>query len=101
MLDGVKISPKTRKVFETLYGFLKEGSKAEHEVMEFAGIGRPMVKRLVGLGLLGIEREIRLPDARVIGADVGASRVIEKLSGDQRRALADVIVIAGEGGSLG
>ncbi len=97
LLEEVKISPKTRGVFEKVYGFLKDGSRAEHELMEFAGIGRPMLKLLVGLGLLVIEREIRLPDARVIGADVEGSRIIEKLSGDQETALADVKALLEKG----
>jgi primosomal protein N' (replication factor Y) len=89
-LAGLKLAPRTRKVFEALHPFLQAGPKAEHEVMAHAQIARPMLKRLLSLNLLRAQREIKLPDHAPVGATVDAPAAPPDLvlSDDQRTAMA-------------
>src|ERR1035437_9186280 len=57
-VENLKVSPKTKKIFEQLHFFLNDGAKAEHEVLQHAEIARPMLKRLLALNLLRMPREL-------------------------------------------
>ncbi|MGN6368768.1 MAG: replication restart helicase PriA [Phycisphaerae bacterium] len=94
--EGKKISPRTKKVFEQLHFFLADSpdGKPEHEVLQHAQIARPMLKRLIQLGLLRTEKDIKLPDAHILGADPqeieNRKSKIENLSPDQQTALTEI-----------
>jgi primosomal protein N' (replication factor Y) len=101
MAAGKKVSPRTKKVFGELHGLLSAGPQSEMAVMTQAGIGKPMVKRLIDLGLLKAEREIALPEAAVIGADVAAGGGLApgvELSADQKRAMGELEKLIDGGG---
>jgi primosomal protein N' (replication factor Y) len=99
MISGKKISPRSRRVFEKLHAFLAGGPRSEIEVMSHAGIGKPMVKRLMDVGLLKAEREIALPEVAVIGADVAGGVGPElQLSADQKRAMMELEGLIDRGG---
>ncbi|HUO07522.1 MAG TPA: primosomal protein N', partial [Phycisphaerae bacterium] len=92
--ENKKISPKTKKVFQQLHFFLAEGPKPEHEVLTHAQIARPMLKRLLSLNLLRMERNLQLPDAHILGATPDSienrKSKIENLTPDQQTALTDI-----------
>ncbi len=99
--EGKKISPKTKKIFQQLHFFLSEGPKPEHEVLQHAQIARPMLKRLLSLNLLRMERDLKLPDAHILGADTSAFNLQPSaltLSSDQQTALTDVYASLNAGG---
>ena len=92
--EGKKVSPKTKKIFQQLHFFLADGPKPEHEVLTHAQIARPMLKRLLQLNLLRMEKDIKLPDANILGANPqeieNRKSKIENLSPDQQTALTDI-----------
>lgn len=98
MLAGRKVSPRSRKIFETLHAFLADGPRSEIEAITHAAVGKPMVKRLMDLGLLRSEREIALPEAAVIGADVLPGAAELELSADQKRAMGELERLIDQGG---
>ena len=88
---GKQLSPKTKKIFQQLHFLLQEGPKPEHEVLTQAQIARPMLKRLLALNLLRMERDLKLPDAHILGAEIESQKSkIETLSPDQQTALSDI-----------
>ncbi len=97
-LEGVKISPRAREVFERVYGFLRgagsegaAGARAEHEVLSQAKIGRPILKRLVEMKLLRMEREIKLPEHEPIGAAAAeVTNAALELTVDQQKAMGEL-----------
>jgi primosomal protein N' (replication factor Y) len=99
-LADKKVSPRTRKLFETLHAFLLAGPKPEHEVMSHAQVARPALKRLQALNLLKAEREIKLPEHAPIGADLAASAGMNngalQLTPDQRAAMAHLEPLLGD-----
>ncbi len=92
-LARIKVSPRTRKVFEQLYAFLLAAPKSELETLTHAQIARPMLKRLLTLNLLRAEREIKLPEPALIGADLSSLIVQDSsltLSSDQQKAMEEL-----------
>jgi len=92
---GKKISPRTRKIFETLHPLLAAGEKTEQEVLTHASIGKPMFKRLLDLQLLEARRQIKLPEPHPTGAHL--ENAIAKpppaeltLSEDQATGMAEI-----------
>ena len=90
-LQNLKISPKTRTIFEQLHFFLSDGPKPEHEVLSHANIARPMLKRLLALNLLRMERKIKLPEHLPPGANLNSPFTIHhsplQLSPDQQSTM--------------
>jgi primosomal protein N' (replication factor Y) len=99
-LAKIKISPKTRKIFEQLHFFLSDGGKPEHEVLTHANIARPALKRLISLGLVRIERVARLPEHPPIGASDHTPLTNDQLqlSPDQQAALTHIESLIDDGG---
>jgi primosomal protein N' (replication factor Y) len=97
-----KASPKTRKLFEQLYPYLQPGPKTEQEVLTHAEIARPALKRLLAQNLLRAEREIKLPDPALIGADLQSIEnqkpKIITLSPDQQTAMDHLTPLMNESG---
>ncbi len=90
----VKLSPRSRKIFEQLHPFLKDGAKMEQEVLTHAQMARPMLKRLMELGLLSATRQIKLPEPHPIGAQTqeieNKKPKIENLTEDQEAGLREL-----------
>ncbi|HVX85270.1 MAG TPA: primosomal protein N' [Phycisphaerae bacterium] len=97
-LEGLKVSAKSKAAFGALHGYLREGPRAELDAMAHAEVGRPMLKRLMALGLIKAEREVKLPEAAVVGADIGGSAAVLELSADQQRAMKEIDGLLDAGG---
>jgi primosomal protein N' (replication factor Y) len=101
-LKGVKVSPKSKKIFEKIHFFLSDApeGKAEHEVMAHAEIARAVIKRLLSLKLIVAERVVKLPEATPVGANsefrIQNSELI--LSADQQVAAEHIDGVLEEGG---
>ncbi|HVS71101.1 MAG TPA: primosomal protein N' [Phycisphaerae bacterium] len=97
-LEGVKISAKSKAAFAALHEYLRQGPRAELDAMAHAQIGRPLLKRLLALGLIAAQREAKLPEAAVVGAHVGTSAPVLELSPDQQRAKTEIEGLLDAGG---
>ncbi len=60
-LSAVKLSPKTKKLYDTLLEYLKDGPHKEQEVLTHAGTAKPTLRRLMEKGIVRIERQIQWP----------------------------------------
>jgi primosomal protein N' (replication factor Y) (superfamily II helicase) len=86
-LAAVKLSPKSKTVYEKLLGLLTDGAVREQDVLTGAGISRPVLKRMLEKGVIRVEHQIEWPAMEGPDPEAFGPQVLERPeTGAPRRA---------------